>query len=134
LFYYIDIYNFSSTNQVAFTLVFSTNAGSSYLNTGYYQEGPCASNTGYFGNSTINGASILLTNTPNANAGFNGIGGFNLCFTSGNQQSILGNMYDGFANWAVGGLNTGTTVVNAIRFDIAAGTFSGNFKLYGVQN
>jgi len=129
------------TNSTYIQMLFSTDGGSTYLNSAY-NWGHVSYGTG-FGPSSGGGESVAFIQIGNAlsNATNQSVNAditlYNLNNSSG--VKICRGYTTGIGSGNVSifntvGLNTGTTAVNAIRFQMSSGNISsGTFTLYGVQ-
>lgn len=131
-----------TTDNSNIQMLFSTNGGSSYLSSNYDWAYLVAGSGAFTGG--VNGladSKIQLCNSQSnsSSRAFNGdIKLFNLSDSSNiktyfyfsNSLNQDGNIYYEIG----GGRNSGTTAVNAIRFQSSSGTIaSGSFYLYGVS-
>jgi len=130
-----------ASNAVNMTMLFSTNNGTSYLSTnyayGYDIRGSTNSDVGsstdtslFIAGSQITGSGTFLNsdimlydmNSGTYSAKFN-------------SNSVVLTSSTNFATVISGGMNTGTTAVNAIEFKYSSGNISsGTFTLYGVKD
>ena len=130
-----------ATNATFLSLTFSTNNGSTYLSSNYLWSN-------FFYTSNANGSSIFDasdTNISLTNATLSSTAnGLNAeIYLFGFAQSVVatlmgkGSMIDsgGFAHgMEIGGMNSGTTAVNAIKFAMSSGNIaSGTISLYGMK-
>jgi len=133
---------FPATNAALFRMLFSTNNGSSYLastgyrwaminstSTGLTQDGATATSSFQVANGlsttsgrVMNGTMILY--------GLNSAANTKSFYSSVEKIGSSGDLEE----QRVGGVHTGTTAVNAIRFQMSSGNIaSGTFILYGVK-
>lgn len=138
--YLITFNNIIGATGGGLQMSFSTNNGSSYLNSGYIAGG-AANNY-----SSINWASGVTASTTicplsNAGAGFliAGYTGFILIDIPQNAAVIysgetVGSVNANLLNYVLVGVNTGTTTVNNIKFNLNTGAniASGTISLYGI--
>lgn len=133
--YFIVFRNIGTASSTGnFQMLFSTDGGSSHLGSGYVTGyNSSAYNSAAWGNS--NSTSVCLFGSLNTTARYNGfIYIHNLGASivpsyagqawqsNGNQQNIL---Y---------GVNTGTTAINALRFNTSSPNIVGTISLYGIIN
>ncbi len=117
----------------------STNGGSSADSGSNYAYAQSALNTGGFDTSESNSAtSIILTNTWSNQA--NKEGNFNVMVNNPSSSSwtsfsLKGSHWESAQRFTADhseGVYMSTTAVNAVQFNISAGTISGTFTLYGI--
>ncbi len=140
--YYIKVRNLLPvSNNVALQVLFSTNNGSTYLNSNYgwvnwimYSAGTFLGGSGNLSASLIqigDSLSNVSTRPFNGNYYF-----YNLATTNVVTMKGRAVKYDQFGNLGeatIGGLNTGTTAVNAIQFSLTSGNIaSGTISIYGM--
>ena len=137
--YLVTIRNFRpSGTTVALQCLFSTDGGSSYLGSNYnwsYSEFQGAAYTAKGGTSDtkieIEAFLISTGGTINGDITF-----YNLSnsLAKSISSSLVYDKNDPIVCATGYGMNTGTTAVNAIRFQMDSGTLSsGSFKLFGVN-
>lgn len=120
-----------SSGSANFQILFSTNGGSSYLNSGYtcgYVATAYNSATWGNSNSTTVGVIASVTTTAAANGFFyiHGLGSAVAASYSGQAWQSNGTQQN-----LIFGINSNTTV-NALRFNISANNIIGTISLYGV--
>lgn len=128
------------TDNVAIHLLFSTDNGSTYLNSNYSWAYSTAYVSGLFGSGSASDSKILLGDSL-SNVSTKPCNGevtlYNL--NTSNTPSCMSRLVyynspnPGIAEYFDGGYNSTTTPVNAIRILVSSGNIaSGNFYLYGV--
>jgi hypothetical protein len=136
--YYLEYYGVTVTsNSADILLQISTNGGSSYLTTGYTQNGQY-NTTGSLGAFNIGLAGNILVYTQDSGTTLPGCG--NCRMYNFNSTTFQKQFYTVFSGSSGGVnltgtsicLNTDTAVVNAVQIVPTAGTFSGVFILYGI--
>jgi len=144
LVYYVKLRNIvcSASGGPTIQLVFSTNGGSSYLNSGYSYAYKISASGGF--NSGTNGTAVsqinVVDNINNSSSTGTNVNLYLYNLTDSSRQKNVfynGVVFDDTDSSLVldygGGCNTGTTAVNAIQFSMSSGNFtSGSFDLYGV--
>lgn len=129
------------TDNVVFKLLYSTDNGSTYLNTNYKWSYTILKSSGTNFLSSSNSDSSISLGESISNNSSRGVNGFmNLyCFNVSNIANLSGFI----SHYASGdtadqniyvGANTGTTAVNAIKFQMSTGNISsGKIYLYGIN-
>jgi len=129
-----------SSNAVTLRMLWSTNGGSSYLSSGYKWAMINSVSTGLSQDGSNSTVAVQVCNSMSSTAGrvMNGEiilyelnnSNFKTAFCYTDKQGSSGNM----EGQSVMGSHTGTTAVNAIRFQAGSGNIaSGTFSLYGVN-
>jgi len=141
--YIIEIANLTTSNNGALELHYSTDGGSTYLSSGYgYANHHMFASTGAAVANSASFPYIPLTNNLSTTSGLASSGIVHL-FEPSNTSSETYTIID-FINWSgssgnllinhVGGTNSTTSAVTAVRFVKTSGTITtGGFKLYGVR-
>jgi hypothetical protein len=140
--YFLRYYGITvSTNNATVDLVVSTNGGSSYSSTGYYQQGIQTNNGSSSAFATSNTSFFYLCNQTSSTSTDAVQGWIELYYLSSTSLYKTVNQFSGYGNAGVpaqlstsGWWETSGTAVNAFQVAPSAGTFSGTFKLYGIQN
>jgi hypothetical protein len=138
--YYITYYDVANaTNGDNIVLQLSTNGGSTWITTGYTQNGPWAVNgsassinlSALTGNAIIYSMDTTTTNTGAGNVLINDLASttfYKQFITNMNCVTNAGN-----ANFLTNGYVTSLSAINALQLVSSGGNaFSGKFKLYGV--
>ena len=128
---------FTSTASQVVNMTYSTNGGSSYLSTNY--------SSGLYFNGTTNDDDESTTSfvvsgdntTSSTNTGNVDITLYNVTNTEVKTIYVFGGSFQNFSSVMATrngtGVQTGTTAINAIKFSVPAGTMTGKFYLYGIQ-
>lgn len=137
--YKLVFYNLTTTGVGFIYVTYSTDGGSTYLNSGYEFGGACCNrNVTVFPNGSLGTSAFTLTNNITNIANFGVFGEYNLNTLQSTTlyKNCQGFLWDGDAEWAMFGYNSSTTnAVNGIKIAPNAGTFdAGTFLLYGITD
>lgn len=127
------------TNAVGLQALFSTDGGSSWLSAGYAYSGyGCDNGTaGGFGQNSASQIGLTRSNVQNGNGGMSGFGILGVAAgaycTKWTSQLTLLNNASNYDTEFTGASNSGTTIVNAIKFQMSSGVIaSGTIRVYGI--
>lgn len=142
--YYVKVRNLKPvTNNVQLLLTFSTNGGSSYLATNYKYAVSFVNSSASAGNTSSDSATSIIicdsigntsTRPLNADIVLYNLNDATFCAKTANHACFYNNAATSMVQEG-GGMNTGTSAVNAIKFAMSSGNItSGTITLYGVQD
>jgi hypothetical protein len=134
---------YPGTTNTQFTILFSTNNGSSFITSSYQYTGMAQGTGAYAAAASTNSSSILLSNSVSFYTTTNtvGAGEITLFNPAGSQATKLlthlGSSYAGSplnpVVYSTMGMYVTASAVNAVRLQMSSGNIgTGTFKLYGV--